>query len=125
MSLSDYDDEQRQTNEMAAAHEDRERNYNYCIVCSQYYNKHIPHTCYDQATEDTKRAKFDIYLREYLNFGIKEGFLDEDTVDNVLYEYDYNMQIEWLGNMEVKAQAQVDAWEERQQDIQEGRDNSD
>lgn len=123
MSLSDMDDEDRAIREMNEAHEHREKHEEYCTNCNHFFSRYLPHTCFALETEKLEREKFQQTLIDYLNFGLKEGFIDEHTADYVRFEYDYELQVKWLGEMEIKAEAQAEAWEEHQHELQEGRDN--
>ena len=63
-------------------------------------------------------------LLDYLNFSIKNDSIDEELADEILNEWDKPHQEEWLNEMEAKADAQAEAWLERQNEESERRDNS-
>ena len=63
-------------------------------------------------------------LLDYLNFSVKNDTIDEELADEIMNEWDRPHQVEWLNMMEAKADAQAEAWLERQNEESERRDNS-
>jgi protein-arginine kinase activator protein McsA len=105
MSLSDYDDELKYTDNMTKAHNERTRNQVWCSSCERWHSKHYPHDC------ERKRAFYQC-LKAFLNYNMKHGSITEELADEVLCEWDYEHQKEWLDTMQMKADAQIDAWRE-------------
>ena len=107
MSLSDMEEEERNIREMNEAHAHREKHEEYCSNCNGYFSRYLPHTC-RKPVKDTFKAD----LRAFLNACMKEGSVDEDLADSIMYEWDKDHQQEWLDRMEVRQQDAVDREEE-------------
>ena len=87
MSLSDYDDELKYTDEMTKAHQYRDKHMIYCVNCHTWIHKLGHHTC--------NFEKFKKELIGYLIHGVKEGYIEEEFADEILNEWDIAHQIEW------------------------------
>jgi len=64
------------------------------------------------------KKKFYEELRSYIGFGMKEGFIDEETADRVLFKYDFDEQYNWLADMELRAEIQADAFQEHMREVE-------
>jgi hypothetical protein len=70
------------------------------------------------------KNKFYDELYSFINYNMKHGCLDEEEADRVLNEYTVEQQQDWLSMMEVKAEMQIEAWLEQQEEMERNNDNT-